>query len=127
MKHFNCFNNHSVLKYLKKVFINKPDTLIPENIKKGVNIFGIVGSDEGIYPEGELHVRRNGTYDVHTKSTVKVEVEPLDQYYDFNVMRSIADMYRLLGDVEATWTDEEINETLDEYSIYRNMILGLGE
>jgi hypothetical protein len=42
-------------------------------------------------------------------------------------MRSVADMYRVLGDVEATWTDEEINETLDEYNIYRNMVLGLGE
>lgn len=112
---------------LKKVFINKPDTLIPENIKKGVNIFGIVGSDEGIYPEGELHVRRNGTYDVHTKSTVKVEVEPLDEYYDFNIMRSVADMYRVLGNVGATWTDEEITETLNEYGIYRNKVLGLGE
>jgi hypothetical protein len=87
---------------LKKVFIKRPETLAPENIIKGVTIFGVTGSNEGIYPEGELHVRQNGTYDVHTKSTVKVEVEPIGSEYDFNVMRSVADMYRVLGDVEAT-------------------------
>lgn len=45
-------NNNSVeimpndRKYIKKVTINKDDNLIPENIKEGVEIFGVSGSAE---------------------------------------------------------------------------------
>ena len=112
---------------LKKVFIKKPETLAPENIIKDVTIFGVTGSYEGIIPEGEMYIDLNGEYDVHNLSKVKVDVRTTDLSNDFHMMRAFADMYRVLGDVEATWTDEEITETLDEYGIYRNKVLGIGE
>ena len=101
--------------------------MAPENIIKDVTIFGVTGSYEGIIPEGEMYIDLNGEYDVHNLSKVKVDVRTTDLSNDFHMMRAFADMYRVLGDVEATWTDEEITETLDEYGIYRNKVLGIGE
>lgn len=43
----NQIISHTSGKYMKSVTVKKPSTLIPSNIKKGVNIGGVVGTFEG--------------------------------------------------------------------------------
>ena len=43
----NQIIGHTSGKYMKSVTVKKPDTLVPSNIKKGVNIGGVIGTFEG--------------------------------------------------------------------------------
>ena len=60
-------------KNLLKVTINKPETMLPANIAKDVNIGGVVGTFEGGKPEQEktVTINENGTTEI-TPDTGKV-------------------------------------------------------
>ena len=56
-------------KVLSKITVNKPSTLIPDNIKKDVNIGGVVGTLESgtsskIQPSKSLTITSNGTMSI---------------------------------------------------------------
>lgn len=57
------------------VTIEKPTTMIPRNIVSGVNIGGVIGSYEGIIPEGTIDITTNGEVDVSTYEKANVNVE----------------------------------------------------
>ena len=64
-------------KLFSKVTITKPETMIPENIKEGVKIGGVVGTHVGgIAPTGEIEINKNGTHDVTQYAKAIVVVEP---------------------------------------------------
>ena len=62
-------------KLLSKVTVTKPATMLPENIKEGVDIGGVVGAYAGgVNPQGEIVITSNNTYDVTNYSSARVEV-----------------------------------------------------
>lgn len=70
----------SAEQYLDGDQIIKGDSaLLSSNIKKDVEIFGVLGSFEGgIAPSGTLDITENGTYDVAQKASVNVSVKQWD-------------------------------------------------
>lgn len=79
----------------------------------------------GVKPEGTLNITENDIYDVTNYSTVDVRVESANATTDEDILKAISNTNLILG-IEPVWSDEEINSMLEEYSSYRNSVLGLG-
>lgn len=122
----NMANGNQVIKppddtkTMRRVLVKKPKTLIADNIKKDINIGGVIGTYAGIIPTGTLEITENETYDVTEKasaivnipSTSVIEIATSSEMDALLIQANVGKYYKFTGTTDDNYTNGDVYEVV---------------